>query len=283
MQIHAIDSRTKAATELLQQQSQKIDVSDIAPDPTQLFEFDIDVEKYAKKVRKQRRNDTTLTPHPRQQPARADSFQPTNSTASGSFASNLYPSSEPITPSSPATSTTEHYIIRRRCRKCTKVPCVCAATESDPVIPTRPPSPKRAPPPRPPTFKHPSHRFDRNWEQTKPNYTNHQSTKCTCPAPHRGPCQPSPFSHELAQPHPNMDTLVDEYFRSASGTEASDVEPDPSDDEEDDPEHVGEASDAEAQPSPFRPIAGVQGKFPRNWRTRHERSGSLDDHWHRKL
>jgi hypothetical protein len=60
-------------------------------------------------------------------------------------------------------------------------------------------------------------------------------------------------------------------------------QPDDEEFESGDAEEEYEASEDEARPSPFQPVAGVQGKFPRNWRKRHERSGSLDDHWHTRL
>jgi hypothetical protein len=53
--------------------------------------------------------------------------------------------------------------------------------------------------------------------------------------------------------------------------------------ESDDAEDEDEPSEDEAQLSPFQPIAGVRGKFPRNWRNRHDRSESPDDHWHRLM
>lgn len=44
-----------------------------------------------------------------------------------------------------------------------------------------------------------------------------------------------------------------------------------------------DVSEEEVGPSPFQPVAGVQGKFPPGWEKRHERSESPQDHWHRKL
>jgi hypothetical protein len=49
--------------------------------------------------------------------------------------------------------------------------------------------------------------------------------------------------------------------------------------EEEEEEAVGDATN----PSPFHPVAGVEGSFPPGWRTRHERSESPQDFWHRKL
>jgi hypothetical protein len=49
--------------------------------------------------------------------------------------------------------------------------------------------------------------------------------------------------------------------------------------EEEEEEAVGDAT----KPSPFHPVAGVEGSFPPGWRTRHERSESPQDFWHRKL
>jgi hypothetical protein len=278
------------AAEVLQQQSMKIGASDIVPKSKLLFASITAVEKYAEEVRKQRRANTTSTAHSRQQPARADSFQPTNSTASSSFVSKQFPCSEPVTITSPATSTEELNKTSNRCGKCTGV-CVCSEIESHPAILTRPPSPDTAPPPRPAGFEHPSHRFDRSWQQPERDGIAYQSTKSTCPASGDDQCNSWQAPKELFKPDPELKRIMKEpkEFPALIEAEHKNVEPGSSQtpiDEEygsDDAEEVNEASEDEAQLSPFQPIAGVRGKFPRNWRNRHERSESPDDHWHRRL
>jgi hypothetical protein len=276
------------AADVLEQKSMIIGVSAIVPESNQLFVFATVVEKYAKKVQKQYRTDTTYTVPSRQQPARADSFQPTNSTASDSFVSKPSSYSEPVTIASPAASTEELDKISNPCGKCTGV-CVCSETESRPFILTRPSSPGSARPTRPVCFEHPSHRFDRSWQQPTSNNTAYHSTKGTCPASDDDLWQ---TLKEVDKPDPETERTVkepEELIREIDANRRKNMEHNSSrgqNDEEyesDDAEEEDEVSEEEAQMSPFQPVAGVRGKFPRNWRTRHERSGSLDDHWRRKL
>jgi hypothetical protein len=76
----------------------------------------------------------------------------------------------------------------------------------------------------------------------------------------------------------------EELLTVSEADSRSNVEPNSSqrpkdeDYESDDAEEVDELSGDEAQLSPFQLVAGVRGKFPRNWRNRHEKSESLDDH-----
>jgi hypothetical protein len=279
------------AAEVLQHLSMNISASAIVPESKQLFAFTTTVKKYAKKVRKQRRTITTFTAHSRQQPAEADSCQPTNSTATGSFVSNISPSSEPVAILSPTTSTEEFDKSSNRCGKCTSV-CVCSETESHPVTFTRPSSPDNAPPPRPAGFKHTSHRFDRSWQQSERNETAYRSTKSTCPESDNNPCKSWQTLKDLVESDPEMKRITKEVegmliVIKADGLQ--NIEPDsnqrPNDEEyeSDEVEEVDEPSGDEAQLSPFQPVAGVRGKFPRNWRNRHERSESPDDHWHKLM
>ena len=96
---------------------------------------------------------------------------------------------------------------------------------------------------------------------------------------------------ELAKPDPGLERIVKES-EEQSQVEASkrksmipeySEEPNEEEYESDDGEEVEATPEEEAQPSPFQPVAGVQGRFPPGWRKRHERSESPDDHWHRKL
>jgi hypothetical protein len=266
-------------------------VSAIVPESEQLFTIATSVEKYAKEVRKQRRTNTIFAAQPRQQDARTDSFQPTSSTVSGSFVSNLYSYNEPVTITSPAASTEELDKTSNRCGKCMGVRVGCEI-ESHPIIPTRSSSPDSTPPPRPTRFEHPSHRFDRSWQQLERNNTAYQSAKSTCPAPDEDSHKSLQTPEELVKPDSEMQRILKEPEEWPAVIEADrrrKVEPNSSqrpEDEDygsDETEEVNEASEDEAHLSPFQPVAGVQGKFPRNWRFRHERSGSLDDHWHRRL
>jgi hypothetical protein len=278
------------SSEVLQQQSTNIGASAIVPNSRQLFAIATAVEEYAVEVRKQRRTNTTSTAHSRWESARVDSFQPTNSTPSGSFVSELSPYSEPVAIASPPTSTEELGSTSTQCGKCTGV-CVCGKIESHSAVLSRPSSSDDAPPPRPAGFEHPSHRFDRSWQQPERDNTAYRSTISARPASDDDPRKSRQTLEELVKSDPEMKTIVKESRESLAVIEAGghpDMEPSssqrPNDgDESDDAEEVDGASEDEAQPSVFQPIAGVRGRVPRNWRIRHERSGSSDDHWHRRL
>jgi hypothetical protein len=277
------------AAAVLQEQRTRIGVSAIIPESKLLFTFDEVVEKYAKEIRKQRQTDTVLNAHPRQQPTRVDSFQPTDSTTSSSLASKSFSCSPTVGRASLATSTEEFGKVSSRCGKCTSV-CVCAEVDTHSIDLPRPSSPDSAPLPHPTGFEHPSHRFDRSWQESERNKTAYQTNKSTFPVPDDDPCESWQAPKEPAKPDP-------EIRRTMTGTEdlPAGVEADrfntmkPSQrrkDEEyenDDADKEDESSEDETQPSPFQPVAGVQGKFPRNWLNRHERKESPDDHWHRRL
>jgi hypothetical protein len=96
---------------------------------------------------------------------------------------------------------------------------------------------------------------------------------------------------ELANPDPELKKIMEESEEllahvGASSRESmipeNSEEPNEEEHESDDGEEVEETSEEEALPSPFQPVAGVQGKFPPGWRKRHERRGSPDGNWHRK-
>jgi hypothetical protein len=192
---------------------------------------------------------------------------------------------------SPATSTDGLDTTSTRCGKCTGV-CICSEIESHPIILTRPSSPDSAPPPTPAGFEHPSHRFDRSWQQPESQNTAHESIKSICPASDDNPGK----SWQPVKEQGKLD-LEKEKTMKQSETSLAELEaerrknpepnssPKPNDEvyESDDAEGEAETSEDEAQPSPFQPIAGMRGKFPRNWRNRHVRSESPDDHWHRRL
>ncbi|KAH4977482.1 hypothetical protein HBI65_237520 [Parastagonospora nodorum] len=288
-QRRAINSRMQDATPVLQEQRMRIGVSAIIPESKLLFTFDEVVEKYAKEIWKQRQTDTVLNAHPRQQSTRVDSFQPTNSTTSSSFASKFFSCSPPIEIASPATSTEKFDKALSRCVKCTGV-CVCSEVDSHPVILTRPSSPDSAPSPHSTGFEHPSHRFDRSWQQPEKKNAAYQSSKSTCSPSDGDPCESRQAIREPAKPDPKMERVMTETEDLLAGVEAdrfNNLKPGKiPNDEEYESDYADEedaASEDEARPSPFQPVAGVQGRFPRNWRNRHERSESPDDHWHRKL
>jgi hypothetical protein len=97
---------------------------------------------------------------------------------------------------------------------------------------------------------------------------------------------------ELGKPDLELETIMKESKELVAHVEAPknismmpeySGDPNEEEHESDDGEEVEEISEEEAQPSPFQPVAGVQGRFPPGWRKRHERSKSPDDHWHRKL
>jgi hypothetical protein len=268
------------AAEVLERQNLKISDSAIVPESDQLFEFTIVVREYAKEVREQRRTATTHTVHSRQQPARADSFRPTNSTASGHLVSEPSSYSELVAIASPATSSEELEKPSTTCGRCTSV-CICSEAEPHPVQPARPSSPDITPPSRPAGFEHPSHRFDRSWQQPERNNTAYQSTKSTCPASDDDLCKPWQTSKEAVKPNPEMQRIMENLNEMLAVTEAerpntmqSNSSQGPNDEEQgsDNMEEEDMISESEAQWSPFQPVAGVRGKFPRNWRSRHERS-----------
>lgn len=201
---------------------------------------------------------TTSTVSSRQRLARVDSFQATTSTASPSFTSRSLSYSEPVARTSPATSAEGLGNTPNHCEKCTGM-CECSEVEPHPVVPSRPSSPDTTPVPRPAVLAHPSHRFDRSWQQPTEKGIYYHSIKET----------PSASGHETC----SQNDVEPESIEESSHKEY----------ESDDAKDVSEMSDEEAQMSPFRPVAGFQGKFPRNWKFRHARSGSADDHWHKKL
>jgi hypothetical protein len=279
------------AAEVLQQLDMKVGVSAIVPESEQLFAIATDIEKYSEKVRKRRRTNTTFSAHSRQQPAQLIPCPPTNSIATSSYVSNLFPSSELVAIVSSTTSTEELDKIPNRCGKCTSV-CVCSEIESIADTLTRPSSPDSAPPPRPAGFEHPSHRFDRSWQQPERNDTSYQSTTSTCLASDDKPCKSWQTPEDLVKSDPEMKKItkrseevltVIKADRDQNIDSNSSQTPNDEEDESDDAEDEDEPSEDEAQLSPFQPVAGVRGKYPRNWRNRHDRSESPDDHWHRLM
>lgn len=284
----AIDSRMQEAAAVLEQQSINKNVnSAIVPEPNQLFAFTIVVEEHAGKVRKQRRAATTYNVRSSQEPARADSFQPTNSIASGSFFSKPSSYSEPVATAAPRTSSEELEKPSTTCGRCTGV-CICSEVKPHPVHLTHPSSPDINPLSRPAGFEHPSHRFDRSWQQPQSNETAYESTKSTRPATDDDPYKPWQTSKELVNLDPEMQSIMEnpnelvaviEANRPNTGRSNSSQGSDKEEQEIDDTEEEDEASEGEHLPSPFQPIAGVRGKFPHNWRNRHEKSESADDHW----
>jgi hypothetical protein len=93
---------------------------------------------------------------------------------------------------------------------------------------------------------------------------------------------------ELSKPNSEFETTIEaseELLADVEATRRESMTPEYSEEpsESDQGEEMEETSEEEAQPSPFQPVAGVQGKYPPGWRKRQERKGSLDDHWHRKL
>ncbi|KAH7410222.1 hypothetical protein DE146DRAFT_628749 [Phaeosphaeria sp. MPI-PUGE-AT-0046c] len=257
-QDHAINSRMVKAARELEQQSMRVGTSSIVPKQKKLFAFAEVVDKYAVTVQEQRQFDPIATVSSRSQPTRASSYQTTDSAASHSFVpeSSIY--SEAVAVASSVTSTEELDKTSNCCGKCTGG-CGCPNVEPHPGIPTRPSSPESTPLPRPTIFAHPSHRFDRNWQQSTSKIIAYPSIEDTRPASEHETC-----SRNDLEPESIEEPSHEEY-------------------ESDDAEEVGEAADEEAQMSPFRPIAGVQGKYPRNWKTRHDGSESADDHWHKRL
>jgi hypothetical protein len=272
---------------VLEQQSMRISDSAIVPESNQLFAFATVVEEYAKKVRKQRRTATTHTVHSRQQPARADSFRQTNSTASGSFVSKPSSNSETVAIALSATSSEDIDEPSTTCGRCTGV-CICSEVEPHPAHLAHPSSPDINPLPRPAGFEHPSHCFDRSWQQPQSNETAYQSTKSARPATDHDPYKSWQTSKEPVNPDPETQRIMEnpndlvaviEADRPNTGRSNSSQGSDEEEQEFDDTEEEDEASEGEDQPSFFQPIAGVRGKFPRHWRNRHERSESADDHW----
>jgi hypothetical protein len=279
------------AAEELEQQGMKTSDSAIIPESKELFAITTVVEKYAQKARKQCRTDTTPTLPSRQQPAQADSFRTTNSTASGSFVSKPSSYSEPVAIASPATSTEELDKTSSACGNCTGV-CVCSEAELHRVILTRPSSPDSAPPPRPTKFEHPSHRFDRSWQLPETHNTAYQSTKSTCCTSDDDPSESRQTPQEPVKPDPETERIIkipkdvlavieadtpeDMELSSSQGLDEIEYESDNTQD-------MDEASEGEAQPSIFQPVAGMLGKFPSKWQKRHERNESADDHWGKKL
>jgi hypothetical protein len=279
------------AADVLQRQTMEIGVGDIIPESKQLFAFATVVEKYARKVRKQRQTNATFTAHSRQQPSQADSYLPTDSTVSDSFVSTLSPRSVPVAITSPATSTEELDTSSYLCRKCPGV-CHCSKIESHPVTSIQPSSPNNALPLYPAGFEHPSHRFDRSWQQPERKDTAYETTKSTGPTSDENPYKSGQTLKEIVKPDQEIERTMREPEESLAVVEADRLQNmesnsvQSSSDEEyesDGAVELDEALDNEAQQSPFQPVAGVLGRFPRNWRNRHGKSESPDDHWHRRL
>jgi len=288
-QRRAINARMQEASEVLQEQRTRIGASAIVPESEQNFDFARAVKRYSKEARKQHRSEIVLNAHPREQSARADSIQPTNSTISSSFTSKHSSYSPPIRIASPATSNKDFGKTLNYRGTCTS-DGVCAEVDSHPVNLTRPSPPDSAPLPRSNVFQNPSYRFDRSWQLLQRDFTACQSTKSTLPMPDDHPCESWQTPKEPAKPDPELGRTMEGTEDLPSGIGADRLnnmspsqQPDDEEFEIDDAEEEYEVSEEEAQPSPFQPVAGVQGRFPRNWRNRHERSELPDDHWHRRL
>jgi hypothetical protein len=72
----------------------------------------------------------------------------------------------------------------------------------------------------------------------------------------------------------NLNEMLAVTEAERSNTMQSNSSQGPNDEEQgsDNMEEEDMTSESEAQWSPFQPVAGVRGKFPRNWQSRHERS-----------
>jgi hypothetical protein len=296
-QRHFIEARLEEAKEDYVQKREQIKGSnDFVPKPRKLLRVTTSVERSVDKVLPPResgrrpRHPSSLAPSTR--PSKSpESPRPTDSTTASSFVSKPSSFSEPAASVSPATSAEELEKISNDCVKCT-YGCACCATEPSLVILSRPPSLASPPPPRPSTFEHPSHRFDRSWWQPGTKDTVYQPTNGTCPASEDGLCASRQVLKELTKRDPGLERIIIESEELLAHVEASrrksmipeySEEPNEEEHESDDGEEVEGISEKEDQLSPFQPVAGVQGKFPPGWRKRHERSESPDDHWHKKL
>ncbi|KAF1831349.1 hypothetical protein BDW02DRAFT_572106 [Decorospora gaudefroyi] len=299
-QRHCIEARLDEAKEdYFKQREQTKEGNAFVPKPRELLRVIDSVKRSVDKVmplresRRRPRHPSILAPSTRSSES-PESSRPTDSTAIDSFVSKPSSFTEPAASASPATSAEELEKTSDSCGKCTDA-CACSTTEPSSAILSCPPSLASPPPLRPSAFEHPSHRFDRSWQQLGTNHTVYQSNKGTCPVSEDDPCAPWQALKELAKPDPERERVQregkefeellarDEASRRKSMMSEYSEEPNEEEHESDDGEEVEETSEEEAQPSPFQPVAGVHGNYPPGWRKRHERRESPDDHWHRKL
>ena len=292
-QRHAINSRVKEAVEIMEQQSKKTSGSDIVPETQQLLEFTYSVEKYAEKVLpshssgNRRRNNANLIVPARQQPIRADSTQPMSSTVSTSFTSNPASFSAPVETTSSETTTEDLSDVLNYCTKRSGT-CLRSEEHNSASFPSSlssvPDLARRSAAgiveDQPPRYPPKRREIDDDMISNQPMQQKSSSSKHSSHEV-RAVLDPQ-SSSETTEDHAEM--IVSE--RAAIRVEAKSPCNDGLGDEEYESERwneIEEGLEQEAASSPFHPVAGVRGSFPRGWRTRHERSESPQDFWHRKL